>query len=465
MTRLADESARAANDAQVIDLARSWVDSSARVDAAQGLAWVVAPEVALKLVEGRQVATGSVLRNLPRTFARSVAGRTGPALTSVGPVMMASSSVQHDRVFRPIIDTLVARHGPARVSRLPRLPVAGLPRATRSATRSLAEVSASVGPLAPSDAFGAMISQSSALLARARRLFEGRGGPQLLLVATQHGAAVRALVRAALDSGTTRVVYVPHAPLANNAWYHDLPAHGALLRGQAEVAVYESVGVDGRRLHAVGDPSVPDTSYAPDDHLLTSAGSTKLLYAVSTDDIGSVCGDVEVMEAAGCDAVDVAMHPRLRDRDDLRRVFPSSWTFNPLPSTFERMRTMGPVAVVQHGSGVGLEALSLGLPLIDLCNPGRTPNYHYLRPPHVSVVSDSDELRAALRAVVRDAAAADGRRSYARRWMCRIGASAAVAICARLEEIVDEVIPQSVLLEGWQHPRSGDGGTSDGGAA
>lgn len=439
MTRLEDHTERARADARLIEACRG----VAQLRDPDSLGWVVAPEMSLKLVEGVAAGGATLARHLPRSLASSIVGGTGPILTTVGPVMLASTSIQHDRVFAPIIHRLERHWGSAHVGRLPRLSGGQFPRAGRATAALLDRLRRSAREIPTPEGFGAMVLQSSTLLARARRLFAGPACPKVLLVGTQHGAAIRALIRAAIDDGSVRVVYMPHAPLADNPWYHDLPAHWALLRGTAEFDVYRSLGVDEQRLHVVGDPSVPDVQGR-----VESVGS-RILYAVSTDSARSVRGDIDVIGSAGCEEVEVAMHPRLRERADLHELFPSAWALNPLPSTFARMQSAPPAVVVQHGSGVGLEALSLGLAVVDLCNPGRRPNYHYLAPPVVPVVADSDRLRSAIDAVGDDLESVELRRATARRWMVTAGEDAADAACDQLVCIAESPLHPTMLLDGW----------------
>lgn len=295
-----------------------------------------------------------------------------------------------------------------------------------------------------------LIAQTAVLLQRARKLFSSTNCPQVLVIGTQHGAAIRALVRAAHEAGRTRIVYLPHAPLARNPWYHDLPVHWALLRGPAEEIVYRQLGVVEGRVCSVGDPSVR----ASGRHRCVSEG-TQVLYAVSVDDARSLSADISVIAEAGCQGVDVSMHPRLRNRSDLMRLLPREWTINPLPSTYERMLTSGPAAVIQHSSGVGLEALSLGLPLVDLCNPGRLPNYHYLSGPEVNVVSSSAGLSAVLRSVQTDERSAERRRAYAADWISSVGDDAADGAVLRLLEILERPVPDDLLLDGWASDHGG----------
>lgn len=89
--------------------------------------------------------------------------------------------------------------------------------------------------------------------------------------------------------------------------------------------------------------------------------------------------------------IKVSLHPRMRSHA-YRRMFPSAWeiigtqTHSPICDGMAK-------AVVQHGSGVGLEALSMGLDVIDLCHPQDRPNYPYIIEPYVQIVHDVSSLQ------------------------------------------------------------------------
>jgi hypothetical protein len=238
---------------------------------------------------------------------------------------------------------------------------------------------------------------------------------------------------------------MPHAPVANNPWYHDLPMHWALLRGSAEKTVYENLGSDPNRVRLIGDPSFE----AATSKSTIPVSEHRVLYAVSAEDENSLSGDVCLVTDAGCREVVVSMHPRLRGRADLQRLFPKNWAINELPSTYQLMISRPPVAVIQHGSGLGLEALSLGLPVIDICNPGRSPNYHYLNSPLIPSVSTSDQLRNVIAEVDLRPEAKRERRMYANRWVGATGEEAAIMAARAISEIVDSAVPSSVLLDSW----------------
>lgn len=440
MAQLADETAQAAADQRAVEAARELL----RAPRDQALMWALVPEVALKLVEGGPGSRSSVAQQLPHSLGRAVIRAKGPTLTRVGRAVFVSTSVQHERVLAPVIASLALTAGAGRADFLPRLSPAGFLRAIRSAARVSRRISSSPGVAAAmgSGNFSEMACQTAVLLERSRRMFTGDDPPAALVVATQHGAAARAVIRGALEGGRTHVVYVPHAPTSRNAWYHDLPVHWALLRGDAEVDAYAALGVERARLQVVGDPSLASI------HEEVEPSGAQVVYAVSTDDVRKLADDIRVLTDAGCEQVDVCMHPRLRHRADLRSMFPPQWTVSELPSTFARLLATAPRAVVQHGSGVGLEALSLGLPLIDLCNPGREPDYYYLTGQPVGRASSAEQLREALVRPLAPSASAE-RREYARRWVSDGGESAAAGAAMAIGRIAEHPVPARLLLDGW----------------
>jgi hypothetical protein len=450
MNELPDESIRRTADADVVQHLR---EAHARLRSR--VSWSVVPEVALHLTADDAIHPCSRPVAFWRAATRAFVRRTGPTLTAVGPYVFLSTSVQHDRVLQPIIDALVPSVGASRRVHLPRLGPWAFIVAVRAAVRFERELDRdhTLARLTGDGAFRWAVHQTAVLQARAERLMRGRHAPDVLVVATQHGATTRAVLAAANRSIRVRTVYVPHAPLADNVFYDDLPAHWALLRGPAEVRAYAAAGVDAGRLSAVGDPSIPaPAGVAPRD-------GRRVLYALSTDHVGSLTNDYAMMVAAGLTEVEVSMHPRLRDRADLLALIPAGWSLNPSSSTYQRMAEEPFAAVVQHGSGLGLEALALGLPVIELCNPGRTPNYHYTTDPEVPIVATASQLADALVRAVRSPAADEARQVYAAEWTVAFGPTAAASAAEALVAVLAAPRPKRLLLDGWQHAPDATGGT------
>ena len=133
----------------------------------------------------------------------------------------------------------------------------------------------------------------------------------------------------------------------------------------------------------------------------------------------------------------------------LLSVFPSDWKVVSDQSTFERIASGGAAAVIQNNSGVGLEALRLGLPLIDLRNPKTTPNYPYLESSVVNVVSDSDELRNVLAKVSQDEQEVKSRVDVALAWSEVTGREATERVAASVLDAREAATPSELVLDGW----------------
>ena len=442
MAELADGSAAWAEELATISLLRNlehedWVSS---------LYWALVPELALALTGGStKVARSShhlAVQSVRRSFIRSA----GPNLVRVGPVLIVSTSIQTDRVFAPVVRTLSQRFGEVVSSTLPRLTISAY-RHSKSRSAALRRELGTKGALPEAingSVFDETIEQSSILIERARRLMESTDAPSVVMVATQHGAAVRSVLAAVNEVSEVTSIYVPHAPLARNAFYADLPVHHAILRGPAEVGVYEAMGAPRSRICSAGDPSIGgrDETFAP-----TGEG---LLYALSSEDPAAIEEEVALIAEVCFGEVEVSLHPLMRNRNDIKAMLPGTWRLNALPSTYDRMVSAGFRAVVQRSSGVGLEALGLGLPLIDICAPGRKPNYHYLTEPDVAIVSSSQELAYALDAASRTEAADRARRRFARQWVQAVGDGAANAIATEVVRIAESGWSPSLILDGWK---------------
>ncbi len=371
--------------------------SSAALDLSGKSAWAVLPEVAMRLVAPGEVLAGrsSPMSGRVRNLGRALMRGRGPNLIRVGPVLFLSTSVQTDRVLRPVLDELARTSGPAQSFHLPSLnPVAALAaqRAARRAHRELRRWLRASG-LAEPDGLEEELTKAESLLRQASAAAFSDAGIRALVVASQHNCPTRALLAAASappDGPTT--VYLPHAPVADNPFYRDLPVHYALLRGPSEVDFYRGCGVeDGDRVRVVGQPGFP----RPTDQLVRDA--EHVVYAATgySDDV--LRADIEVIKRSVDHPVEVCLHPRMSEqRGDL---FPAEWTIHPPGATLEGASLAGALALIQHGSGVGLEAMGVGVDVIDLCPVGERPNYPYLAAPYVQLASDEVGLRRAMGAI------------------------------------------------------------------
>lgn len=445
-TSLLDDTARTKEDARRIAAVRRF----GRERGEDELAQVLLPFFGMVLTDfifvaddaGPARSAVSIGRNLVRARSRS----KGPGIRLVGPVLAASTSRQNLRVLDPIVAELEQRRGPAVVPAWTPLSGITLAKARRRAatlTQEARRFFSAVGAPLPSGV-GDEILRTAIVIERTRWLLRNTGA-RVLVVASQHNSASRAMLHAAHDVGGITTVYVPHAPVADVFYYRDLPCHKALLRGPAEVAFYAGLGVDEGRLSIAGDPSL--------SHWPPVAAPTRddVVFAVSAHRAERVEAAVAVVRDAGIERVEVAPHPRM-DRDALRAQCPSSWVFNPAPSTFGRLAEVGAAAVIQDSSGLGLEALALGLPVIDLCPVGSAPLYPFITAPHVDVVSSSDTLATAVADAVasRSTVTSEERANFAAEWS-EVGGSEAAALAADAIEGAVGLSSGPVLLDGWNH--------------
>lgn len=378
-------------------------------------------------------------RNLRRPFA---AGR-GPALHRTGPVLTVSTGVQTDRVLDAISRGLEPRYGRRMPVQLPRLTTKAGERALRDGYRVARMIGAWCAQLhlpTPVDMEEEVVK--SAICAERVLAADLRGmGIAVVVAATQHNSTTRAVLAAAAETGIA-TCYIPHAPVADNPFYRDLPVHFALLRGDAEVEYYSELGVQSAgRMYVVGQPGVTmgdRSAVATADHVIFAA----------TDTVTALRSDAEVIAAALDRPVEVCLHPRTPPGRDLS--LPPDWTVHPPGPTMRILRQRGAYALIQHGSGVGLEAMKAGVDVIDLCPIGERPNYPYIAAPHIQIASDSESLRSALAAVPERRARSGARLRYASRWTAAFDPEAGLAAAEALSAIIESDVPRSLLLDGWR---------------
>jgi transglutaminase-like putative cysteine protease len=106
--------------------------------------------------------------------------------------------------------------------------------------------------------------------------------------------------------------------------------------------------------------------------------------------------------------------------------------------------------LVQASSGAGLEALQLGIPLIDLRFPGEPPNYPYLADSRIPSVAAADDLREAVAAARRSPPAErEELRAIAGGWVAAGGEAATRAGAAALERMVATGARESPVWDAW----------------
>jgi len=280
-----------------------------------------------------------------------------------------------------------------------------------------------------------LLTQADVLLDVMRHLLR-KTKPKLVVIASQNQPSLRALISAAAERRIP-TMYVPHAPVADDPIYSDLPCDLAVLRGAGEVEWYRRRGADPAHLTIGGNPSLslPETigSEAHPPILAISPW-----YDVELADV------IARVTAATAGLVCVAPHP-LSDLSQVERLIPEHWSIYRGGRTFDLL-TRVEAPVMQVSSGLGLEALLIGRKVIQLDFPGAPRLYPYICEPHVRCVTDAKELTDAL---AEDAS--QGRRDrqvWASRWSSPTG-SAAVEACRRSLEYARHLSPSQFVLDGW----------------
>lgn len=252
--------------------------------------------------------------------------------------------------------------------------------------------------------------------------------PKVAVVGSVTAPRGRALVHAA-ERAAVPTVYIPHSPQSTvNVELAAMPMDYAGLRGTEETAYLADQGVDRDRLDVVGDPTISPQAPPEIDAGLGPA------FAAGLEDMARLSPLVGTIHEALGHRVTVGRHPAT-DPAVARDSFPAEWRI--FDGRTYDLLTSGPPMVVQHSSGVALEALHLGIPVIELQYPGRPALYPFTREPYVRFASTSEELSAAAAAASADAVDADRRAAlvgWARSWSSPTGAEAgerAVAVVER----------------------------------
>ncbi len=271
--------------------------------------------------------------------------------------------------------------------------------------------------------------------------------PSAVVLASQHSVHLRAYVLAAREQHIP-VAYVPHAPLADNAYYADLPMDRALLRGELEAEQYVAWGADRGGLSIVGVPSLDLTATS------SPVGADRLVIAPSpwpSSELEAffdgVRNAVEQLRADGRPPTVVCCpHPRLA-AERLRPLLPPGTAMASERRTIDELAAHGG-AVVQHASGVALEAMAVGAPIVEFDPLKSGPNYPFMRSPHVTTATDAQQLAAAVeRALTSSVSDRTEAMEYARRWMTPWGREAESRLAHELRHLTARAAP---VLDGWR---------------
>lgn len=254
--------------------------------------------------------------------------------------------------------------------------------------------------------------------------------PELVVVSNQHFCLDRAVLRACIDRNI-RTLYVPHAPVAANSAYMDLPVNHAALRGERERAYYAEFGIESPAIHCVGVPRFDLDVALPE---LDPDGP--VVFALSPWGESTLRSLVELVRSATQSRdVWIAPHPTM-DPSRLSGFLPPRWGVGADATTFETLRNGSPV-LVQHSSGVALEALLLGVPTVELRFPGSVPNYPMIDPSYVRFAESTEQLMDALRGARRDSQQTAKRRrfrSWAEGWIGPTGRASVTLLRSLIED-------------------------------
>jgi hypothetical protein len=254
-------------------------------------------------------------------------------------------------------------------------------------------------------------------LAYSRRLIE-RGSPSVVVVASNHDVVARALVRAARERGVPSVL-VPHAPMLGDVRLRDAPTDYLAVRGEREAEWYLAQGTEPDQVAVVGNPALQ-----PAPELVSIPTGAPVVFAPSPYADAIVAEQVALLAAATDGGVEVTPHPRQR-LDFLQQIAPEGWTFH-RGRTYERLQE-GATAVVQSSSGVALESLLLGIPVLEIESAGGS-HYPFMEPERVPSVRTADGLTEQLelmRSRITDRAYRESLAEHGRGWCAAGGEEAA----------------------------------------
>lgn len=193
-----------------------------------------------------------------------------------------------------------------------------------------------------------------------------------VIVSTQHAPTLRALIAVANEQSVP-VMYVPHAPVADNCAYLDLPAAYVGLRGGGERGFYASaLGIRPDLLDTVGNLA-SDVLEHPLPGIRADAPGVLALSPAPAPTIRRI---FDAVSGTGLGGMTVAPHPR-SNLDDIRALLPNGWSLHESGRTLDLLAG-GPPFVLQFSSGVAWEAAALGIPTAEIRLDGSPVNYPFL---------------------------------------------------------------------------------------
>jgi hypothetical protein len=302
--------------------------------------------------------------------------------------------------------------------------------AVRSAVRRILETLSSHVDEAVAASFENQLYKVALALVQYRAFDLGAYGG--VLVSTQHSPIMRALIVAA-DEQSVPVVYVPHAPVASNAAYLDLPVMYAGLRGVGEQRYYTSeLGVPVSLLDVVGNLASDVLSQPLPSIRLGGAGVLalsphepevlrRIFSAVATRNLGDMI---------------VAPHPR-SDLDAISEMMPPEWSLYEGERTLDLLAS-GPPFLFQFSSGVAWESAALGIPTATIHIDDTTVNYPFLADESVYPAIRTPEDATGFASLARTGTMERDRlRAHAEQWCGVDGDRAAHRLAELLERVAD----------------------------
>lgn len=267
-----------------------------------------------------------------------------------------------------------------------------------------------------------------------------------VLISSQHSPIMRALAAAAREQNVP-VVYVPHAPVAVNGAYLDLPVTYAGLRGAGERDFYsERLSVAPSMLDTVGNLASDVLAAPMPDVDLAGPG----VLALSPHPEATIRSIFEAVVGVGLGPMVVAPHPR-SDRAVIDALLPQGWTVYEGERTLDLLRT-GPSFLFQFSSGVAWESAALGIPTATVRLDEDAVNYPFLEDetvyPAIRTAADATVFAQRARSGEVDRIAL---REHALRWCEHDGAAARDALAQLLDRVRAEGIAgrPAQIHDGW----------------
>lgn len=387
----------------------------------------------------------SPITDLARHWGTVTSSSRGPTATLQGDVLFVYDQVNPRRTLEAIIaaranagvDASSAVAQPTRARRL-----AAWTKLSRTQATSTKAALADRGLRAP-----ARLSET--LLAAARAVTRAEAvvathDLKAVVVATQHGTSARAYLHCARNAGLP-TVYIPHAPVADNVQYRDLPCDYVGLRGAGEVGFYQDLGVQGQ-LDVVGNPAA--TVLTSNSAVVDGGANERPVFAPSPVPVAQLRPQVDLIRRVFGAEVTLAPHPAMQGREEYAALWPD-WTVHD-GRTLELLQAGVPF-LVQSSSGVAWEAIAHGVATVELSLDGEPARYPFIHEPEIPHVRDENELRKAFDDAMQEPAGARSERvALAKHWCSESGEVAAASGAELIERAVEEGAASDMIWDGWR---------------